>query len=211
MSPTHPSHPSNPPHPDEAELVMRLCGEESSASAASAASVAMDAALDAHLARCGECRALFAALRETLALVDAAPLPHRGESYGAEVWGRIRPHLEAESRHAPGWWALLFQPRTWALAGTMAGLLLVAFFAGRHWPLPSEPISGAARERILLVAVGDHLERAQMMLVELVNLNEVKNSGAPIDIAPAQRRAEDLVTANRLYRQASAGAGDAAT
>jgi hypothetical protein len=93
----------------------------------------------------------------------------------------------------------------------MAGLLLVAFLAGRHWPLPSEPISGAARERILLVAVGDHLERAQMMLVELVNLDEIKSSGAPIDIAPAQRRAEDLVAANRLYRQASAGAGDAAT
>ena len=62
---------------------------------------------------------------------------------------------------------------------------------------------------MLLVAVGDHLERSQMVLVEL------SNAGAPehgsLDISYEQRAAEDLLESNRLYRQTAASAGDTAT
>jgi hypothetical protein len=60
------------------------------------------------------------------------------------------------------------------------------------------------RERILLVAVGDHLERSQMILVELTNADPSQ----PLDIAPEQRLAQDLVGANRLYRQTAVKAGE---
>ena len=55
------------------------------------------------------------------------------------------------------------------------------------------------RDRILLVAVGDHLERSQMILVELMNATP----GESLDISTQQRVAEDLVSENRLYRQAA--------
>ena len=57
---------------------------------------------------------------------------------------------------------------------------------------------------ILLVAVGDHLERSQMVLVELVN---AKGNGS-VDITNEQHRAEDLLDENRLYRQTAAGIGE---
>ncbi len=56
----------------------------------------------------------------------------------------------------------------------------------------------------MLVAVGEHLDRSQMILVELVN-NESKG---PVDISEEQHRAEDLIGDNRLYRQAALTSGD---
>lgn len=177
-------------HPSEEQIVLRLFGRQ-------------DELVEAHLATCDACRAEQAELEETLDLAGAAPVPDRGDQYGAEVWRRIRPQLVQSRRRGA-------EARGWVLAGTAAALLLTAFLAGRHWPVPSNPIPGQARERILLVAVGDHLERAQMMLVELVNADHESQSGSTIDISGAQRRAEDLVAANRVYRRATASAGDAA-
>jgi hypothetical protein len=67
-------------------------------------------------------------------------------------------------------------------------------------------LSAPVRERIMMVAVGEHLDRSQMILVELVN-NESKG---PVDISEEQRRAEDLIGENRLYRQAALKSGDRA-
>jgi hypothetical protein len=60
------------------------------------------------------------------------------------------------------------------------------------------------RERILLVAVGDHLERSKIALIELVN----SQGGPTVDISEEQERARDLVTENRLYRQAALTTGE---
>jgi hypothetical protein len=88
-------------------------------------------------------------------------------------------------------------------------LLIGAFLAGRYWQQRQSPPLAAlppqARERILLVAVGDHLDRSQMLLIEL----EHADGKGPVDIAPEKKRAEDLVASNRLYRIAAARAGDA--
>jgi len=83
---------------------------------------------------------------------------------------------------------------------------VLAFLLGRHWPHEAPaPVSAAARERILLVAVGDHLERSEMLLVELVNAGA---DGQPVDISAQQQYAEELVGANRLYRQTVVRAGE---
>jgi hypothetical protein len=60
------------------------------------------------------------------------------------------------------------------------------------------------RERILLVAVGDHLERSQIALIELVN----SPTGPTVDISGERELARDLVTENRLYRQAALTTGE---
>jgi hypothetical protein len=57
---------------------------------------------------------------------------------------------------------------------------------------------------VLLVALGDHLDRSQMLLVELANAEP----GAPLDISREQQSAENLVDDNRLYRQAAQQVGD---
>ena len=71
-------------------------------------------------------------------------------------------------------------------------------------PQPAAADRELVRERILLVAVGDHLERSQIALIELVN----SPSGSTVDISGEQERARDLVTENRLYRQAALTTGE---
>jgi hypothetical protein len=62
------------------------------------------------------------------------------------------------------------------------------------------------RERILLVDLGDHLDRSQMVLVELVTTGGAGDA----DISLERSRAEQLVAANRIYRQTASETGDAA-
>lgn len=66
------------------------------------------------------------------------------------------------------------------------------------------PVKDGGRDRILLVALGDHLDRSQMVLVELMNARPDES----LDISSQQRLVEDLVSANRLYRQTAARAKD---
>jgi hypothetical protein len=65
------------------------------------------------------------------------------------------------------------------------------------------------RERVLVVAVGEHLGRTEMVLMELENAPEQKGQKT-INISETQRRAEDLVEENRLYRQTALKEGDQA-
>jgi hypothetical protein len=140
------------------------------------------------------------------------PIPQRGADYGAQVWNRLESRLPVRRRL----WAFP-SPWRWAVAGTaMAGLLVAAFVAGRFYPPPQtkqRPVQMAAAtadpqagERILLVAVGDYLERSQMVLVELANANPK----ASLDISSEQERAADLVSESRLYRQTADHTGNRA-
>ncbi|HEY1493483.1 MAG TPA: hypothetical protein VGF49_03035, partial [Candidatus Solibacter sp.] len=84
-----------------------------------------------------------------------------------------------------------------------------AFFAGRTYPGGHQPaklaaVDAQAGQRVLLVAVGDYLERSQMVLIELANANPK----AALDITSEQERAVDLVTETRLYRQTAEHTGD---
>jgi hypothetical protein len=88
-------------------------------------------------------------------------------------------------------------------------LLVLAFLAGRTYPRlqGGGDVASAlsARDRVLLVAVGDHLERSQNVLTELANAPAAPR---PLDISFEQQRAADLLEENRLYRQTATGAGD---
>jgi hypothetical protein len=188
------------------------------------------AAIEQHLHSCASCQVELGELRHVLAAVDSLPVPERGDGYGAEVWARIQPSLGRETAAWRDRLAALLSPRRLVLAGGVAVLVAAAFVAGQYMPkqpavtAPQQAAQTAApvatpvsvqpavvdrevvRERILLVAVGDHLERSQVALIELVN-----NPGGPtVDISGEQRRARDLVTENRLYRQTALTTGDPA-
>jgi hypothetical protein len=72
--------------------------------------------------------------------------------------------------------------------------------ASRMTAAPGGPASSdqaTVRERVLLIAVGDHLERSQMVLVELAHAE----THDVLDISAERQLASDLVASNRLYRQ----------
>jgi hypothetical protein len=78
---------------------------------------------------------------------------------------------------------------------------------GKEAGSPAGPnASPQIRQGILLVAVGDHLERSQMALAEIVNAADA----ASVDISTEQAWARDLVVENRLYRQTAEETGEAA-
>ena len=168
-------------HPSEDRLVLHHYGETDGSEE-----------ISAHLASCEACRLVTEEIRRMLEAVPDAPLPERGEDYGVRVWERIRLRLPAHRR-------LGAARRLW-LPATLAASLVLAFLAGRHTSAPPVPASPPqpVRERILLIALGDHLERSQMVLAELVNAH----ASGPADVRQEQRWAEALLTENRLYRQA---------
>lgn len=186
-------------HINEEQLVLFYYGES-----------AEGTAIEGHLAGCETCRADFRALQLVLNTVDSAPVPERGAEYGPAVWRRIEGRLGARRKRRVFHW--------WIWSPAMAALILAAFLAGRlTQQRPSVELAtnqqtrGASsqqvRERILLVAVGDHLERSQMILAELNNAPEGKGK---LDISDERQAAEELLSDNRLYRQTARSTGDTA-
>ena len=160
----------------------------------------LEPAQHAHLDGCPECRAAFDGLRRLLDELRDAPVPERGASYGGEVWTRLLPRLNAE-RPRRAWL------RWWMMAPALATVAVAAFIAGMLTQQRRQPvgISSKARERILLVAMGDHLDRSQIVLAELVNATP-----ETIDLKDERAQARNLVDENRLIRQTALHNGDIA-
>jgi hypothetical protein len=169
-----------------------------------AANVADEA--QAHLAECAECRSRRDEITETLTAASTWSVPERGQDYADLVWARLEPRLGTGegTRRLP--------VRRFSAFVGLAAALVVAFVLGRHTSAPVAPVPvataqppGVVRERILLVAVGDHLERSQMVLIELANA-----AGRPggVDVSAERTAASDLVGEGRLFRQAAAHSGE---
>jgi hypothetical protein len=161
-----------------------------------------------HLAGCAECRAKFAALQRTLNVVDL-PVPQRPPDYEERVWRSIAPAIGV-SKQARGshWWQ--FGRREWATALAMVCVAVLAFLVGRHGqppPAPADMRAGGtevARDGVLTAAVGDHLERSEFVLAELVNADPAARQ---LNISGERMLAENLLMANRLYRQTADAEG----
>lgn len=169
------------------------------------------AAIADHLAACEECRKAFEYIEAVLAALDTLPVPNPGDDYGRRVWQQLAPRLPEKRAR---WWQSWFEPKRLAALGAVAAMILVAFLAGRYWKPqqagPEVATKEQVRERVLVVAVGEHLGRSEMMLVELSNAEPKDPSQKRVNIASEQRRAEDLLDENRLYRQTALQEGDTA-
>jgi hypothetical protein len=167
----------------------------------------------AHLEACAPCRGEYVRLQQVLGVIDentAAVEPP--PSFERTVWARLEPNLRPARRTWTSW---LLTPAPLGLAAAVVVLVVGAFFAGRALsPAPPPADSGAAtaaalqqiRERILLADVGEHLDRSQMALVELVS----SDGSSPGDFASERSRAEQLVADSRLYRQTAEATGNTA-
>jgi hypothetical protein len=186
-------------HPKEEELIAFQDGDQANRKR-----------VQEHLQTCAECRAALEKIEAVFAAMDAMPIPDPGENYGQRVWAQISSRLPERQ---PRWWESFFAPRRLAAVGAFAAVAVGAFLAGAYWwhPVdPGQPPINAAqvRERILVVAVGDHLSKSEMFLVELSNTQPNSNSGKLVNISAQQKRAEDLLDENRLYRQTALQEGD---
>jgi hypothetical protein len=159
----------------------------------------VDRDVSQHLKQCPECQIAFARERRLLADLPEYAIPERGENYGAEVWTKLHPRLP---KPRPQWrfW--------WTLAPAFAALLVVSFFAGRlaERQNKAQGFSTGARDRVLLITMGNHLDRSQILLAELVNAKP-----GTIDFIEERARAADLLDENRLLRVAAAHNGEAST
>src|SRR5262245_19023985 len=178
-------------HLTEDELILHYYGElEAGARAAE------------HLRECTACHANFTTLQRVLAAVESTPPVDVGEGFERKVWARLQPELD---RPQKGWlsWLVLSPARLAWVAGIVI-LVAASFFAGRFSQRPAAPAvvmrvttppATGFREEILLSDLGSHLDRSQMMLIELVSAD----SKDQVDFASERTRAEDLAADNRLY------------
>jgi hypothetical protein len=202
-------------HLSEEELIAYREGE-----------AAESAAMAEHLRQCDGCRMELARLNAELmavfAALDTLEVPDPGGDYGQRVWKELAPKLAPLRGHIanvvasaaterPPWWEAWLAPRRFAAFAGVAALVVVAFFAGRgvkHEDAPEVSSAASMREKVLLLAVGEHLGRSEMMLTELSNTEAKKGDARLIDISAEQKRAEDLLTENRLYRETALEQGD---
>lgn len=181
-----------------------------------------DAAVQSHVASCEDCRTALDQIRAVLDAAAALPVPDRGDDYGATVWERIESahfstpapqHSSTPALRHPGTPARqgrFTRLGPWLAAAATVALVVGAYWLGRQNAIPPAPQSAQApvsaspgpeaiRERVVLSALGEHLDRTERTLVELVN----SQPGARLDISAEQVWARDLLEANRLYRQAA--------
>jgi hypothetical protein len=162
-----------------------------------------DARAREHLDACAACRGSFVQLQRTMAAIDSLPPPPVARGFEARVWQRLAPELGSDAGAPPQgltsrWLAMA--------AAAVIVIAAAAFFAGRVsspvTPIAVAPVADRSRpERMLEADLADHLDRAELALVELMNAD-----GS--DLPGERARAEDLVAANRLYRETAATAGD---
>ncbi|HEX8028898.1 MAG TPA: hypothetical protein VF491_10575 [Vicinamibacterales bacterium] len=191
-------------HLSEDELILHYYGETERAERPR---------VESHLASCGECQAADQQLRRVMTLVDTASPVEAPDGFERTAWARLEPALPARGS-APRWTSSVFWFPQWALGGGVAALVIMAFVAGRFSggeavitpPAASAAVASVEPVRVLNNEVGDHLDRTQMMLVELANA-ESDHSDV---LAGEQVRAADLVAANRLIRQSAMQSGDTA-
>jgi hypothetical protein len=182
-------------HLSEEQIVLHYYGDAEEASE-----------VERHLAACPECRAEFVRVQSMLQQIEPLEVPEPAAGFEEKTWLNLRDRLPEKGSFLK---RLLQGRQKWALAGAMAVLLAAAFLAGRFWPRPGpqiaeQPPSQVNPQRVVLVAVSDHLERSQMLLVEIMNAD----TKGPINLSSEQAEARELLDSNHLYRVSSQQAGD---
>jgi len=207
-------------HCSDDELTLHHYGESPEASA--------------HVAACAVCAERARDLALLLSTIEAEDaVPERGSEYGQDVWARLQPHLrdtdgvirQFDERRRAGRVSAVTTNATgfvgrpgmrWALAAAAAVTLVATSFVVGRWSSESgssPTVAGPARaavaisdpqlaHRVLLLSVADHLERSDRVLTDIMNAPEA-------DITVEQQWADDLIAANRLYRQDAVAASEA--
>lgn len=167
-----------------------------------------EAGFDGHLAACPDCLRRFEALSRVLHAVAEDSVPEPAGDFEERLTLKVLSAAQGEERGRllpfPG----LRFPRTTRIlsaAAALAASIVLAFSIGRDFGRVEEKTLSAAQtqQRVLLTALGEHLSRSRVTLVEIKN-REV----SPKDLVALQAAADNLVTASRLFRVAAERAGE---
>lgn len=180
-------------HLTDDELALHYYGEMSGDAEARAS---------AHLDGCDGCRAALTRLQQVLALVDAGAPPTADAGFERRIWQQIEPVVRKTSPpRRLSWISPPLMTLAWSAAAAM--VVVAAFVAGRAStstvPATVATVTPApATDRVLVLDLGDHLDRAELALVDFLMRNE----------RSAVAGTEDLIAANRLYRGTAMAIGD---
>ena len=172
-------------------------------------------AADAHLMECAQCAAALAALEDDLSVLRRVNVPDRDENYAEQMWARVDaslpPRMTVNTRLGRfGLW------RGLAYAAGCAALVAGGFYVGRVWEHRHQPQAtahanpapaAAPQPKVVVVLLGDHLDRSERLLVELKHAN---NDSETADLAPLPDEARSLLAANRVFRDDAENEGDPA-
>lgn len=166
-----------------------------------------EAGFDGHLAGCASCLARFERLSRVLRVVAQDDVPEPAGDFESRMTARVLAVAKTPERghllRFPG--RFKGATRILAAGAALAACLLLAFSVGRQLGRVEEQTLTASQtqERVLLSALGEHLGRSRVTLVELKN-REVSEA----DLKNLQVAAENLVSASRLFRAAAERAGE---
>ena len=162
-----------------------------------------DEATRHHVEDCAACHEAFVRWQETLDAAKDYPVPDRPANYGSSVWARVQTHLpKHDRRRLPNKWCTL----TPALAAALAIAFIAGIWTEHHRAMkPTSAPTEKERERVLLLSIGNHLERSEIVLTELMHADP-----QTADLTAERGVARDLVNENRLLRDRAAQTGDAA-
>jgi hypothetical protein len=178
-------------HPTEDELVLLFYGDTSADD---------ERRLTAHVETCADCQPVWHEIKGSLAAVDAAGIPEPPADFERVMWAKVQREIGG-IQPVTRWWA----PRFWLPVVSLAVVVLAVTIGPAMWnanhPTSTTDATNPAStqpERALLVAMDEHLERSELLLVELMNADEP-------GVEPAA--ADDLLLSSRLYRQTAAHTG----
>ena len=158
-----------------------------------------------HLKACPVCAKQYAELCRVLDGVATSTPPARTGDYIEQVWqsidGSLRVYEKPESR-----WMRFYRPLGWAVACLL--LIAVTFVAGRRWERKQASsvavaVDPQARRRVVIVFLGNHLDRSERLLVQLNHAD-----GNDLSALPLRTEARELLASNRLVRQSAMQTGN---
>jgi hypothetical protein len=158
-----------------------------------------------HLKACPVCAKRYAELCRVLDAVATPTPPARRGDYIEQVWQSIHASLPVYEKPKSSWMRY-YRPVGWAVACVL--LVAVTFVAGRRWERKQASsvavaVDPQARQRVVIVVLGDHLDRSERLLVELNHAD-----GNDLSALPLRSEARELLASNRLVRQSAMQAGN---
>jgi hypothetical protein len=158
-----------------------------------------------HLKACPVCAKRYAELCRVLDGVNTSTPPARSEDYIEQVWQSIDAFLPVYEKPKSSW-IRYYRPLGWAAACLL--LIAVTFVAGRRWERKhassvAVAVDPQARQRVVIVFLGNHLDRSERLLVQLNHAD-----GNDLSALPLRSEARELLASNRLVRQSAMQAGN---
>jgi hypothetical protein len=188
-------------HPTEEDFVLLFYGD---------AGTDDEQRVSTHVRTCDTCRSVWREITASLHAVDGAGIPEPPPDFERVMWAKVQREI-ADLPVATPWWV----PRAWLPIVSLATVVLAVMIGLQLTPGTTDVVPDATRatasqpERVLLIAMDEHLERSELLLVELMNADlDLANGGDAVQLGFELAAADDLLLSSRLYKQTAAHTGN---